>query len=133
MFVFLYTLCFFLMIRRPPRSTRTVTLFPYTARFRSVVGYLGRANHAVDRPAARFDIGARRLLLERREPALGIARREAAIAHRAIIGLGIADRLIDRRRDLGRGRARRHRAFATDHLAGFLEEDRKSTRLNSSH
>src|SRR3546814_6455480 len=27
--------CFFLMIRRPPRSTRTDTLFPYTALFRS--------------------------------------------------------------------------------------------------
>src|SRR3546814_18281460 len=26
---------FFLMIRRPPRSTRTDTLFPYTALFRS--------------------------------------------------------------------------------------------------
>src|SRR3546814_18238146 len=35
----LYILCcssvFFLMIRRPPRSTRTDTLFPYTTLFRS--------------------------------------------------------------------------------------------------
>src|SRR3546814_12317355 len=32
---------FFLMIRRPPRSTRTDTLFPYTTLFRSVaVEYL---------------------------------------------------------------------------------------------
>src|SRR3546814_19016564 len=30
-------LFFFLMIRRPPRSTRTDTLFPYTTLFRSVV------------------------------------------------------------------------------------------------
>src|SRR3546814_14719897 len=30
--------CFFLMIRRPPRSTRTDTLFPYTTLFRSVAG-----------------------------------------------------------------------------------------------
>src|SRR3546814_19971469 len=31
-----YVLCFFfLMIRRPPRSTRTDTLFPYTTLFRS--------------------------------------------------------------------------------------------------
>src|SRR3546814_12390082 len=29
-------LIFFLMIRRPPRSTRTDTLFPYTTLFRSV-------------------------------------------------------------------------------------------------
>src|SRR3546814_11541628 len=31
----LATLIFFLMIRRPPRSTRTDTLFPYTTLFRS--------------------------------------------------------------------------------------------------
>src|SRR3546814_2240396 len=31
----LYLLFFFLMIRRPPRSTRTDTLFPYTTLFRS--------------------------------------------------------------------------------------------------
>src|SRR3546814_19404507 len=30
------TCVFFLMIRRPPRSTRTDTLFPYTTLFRSV-------------------------------------------------------------------------------------------------
>src|SRR3546814_3497793 len=28
-------LCFFLMLRRPPRSTRTDTLFPYTTLFRA--------------------------------------------------------------------------------------------------
>src|SRR3546814_455383 len=32
---FVIFLCFFLMIRRPPRSTRTDTLFPYTTLFRS--------------------------------------------------------------------------------------------------
>src|SRR3546814_16126836 len=31
-------LFFFLMIRRPPRSTRTDTLFPYTTLFRSTGG-----------------------------------------------------------------------------------------------
>src|SRR3546814_9788607 len=31
-------LFFFLMIRRPPRSTRTDTLFPYTTLFRSAPG-----------------------------------------------------------------------------------------------
>src|SRR3546814_1009015 len=30
-----FVLFFFLMIRRPPRSTRTDTLFPYTTLFRS--------------------------------------------------------------------------------------------------
>src|SRR3546814_4183525 len=38
--ILLYLSCFycffFLMIRRPPRSTRTDTLFPYTTLFRSV-------------------------------------------------------------------------------------------------
>src|SRR3546814_8444945 len=31
-----YSIVFFLTIRRPPRSTRTDTLFPYTTLFRSV-------------------------------------------------------------------------------------------------
>src|SRR3546814_15702296 len=31
---------FFLMIRRPPRSTRTDTLFPYTTLFRSLAAYV---------------------------------------------------------------------------------------------
>src|SRR3546814_4334457 len=34
-FIYLF---FFLMIRRPPRSTRTDTLFPYTTLFRSRLG-----------------------------------------------------------------------------------------------
>src|SRR3546814_4547165 len=35
LFVVLFLSFFFLMIRRPPRSTRTDTLFPYTTLFRS--------------------------------------------------------------------------------------------------
>src|SRR3546814_10461655 len=35
MFFYTIYLFFFLMIRRPPRSTRTDTLFPYTTLFRS--------------------------------------------------------------------------------------------------
>src|SRR3546814_16572473 len=34
-FLFFCIFFFFLMIRRPPRSTRTDTLFPYTTLFRS--------------------------------------------------------------------------------------------------
>src|SRR3546814_9633393 len=34
-YVMFYLILFFLMIRRPPRSTRTDTLFPYTTLFRS--------------------------------------------------------------------------------------------------
>src|SRR3546814_15390938 len=45
---------FFLMIRRPPRSTRTDTLFPYTTLFRSfevvVIGWnLQRESWLIDR------------------------------------------------------------------------------------
>src|SRR3546814_322535 len=39
-FTFHYAVFFFLMIRRPPRSTRTDTLFPYTTLFRSVADAL---------------------------------------------------------------------------------------------
>src|SRR3546814_3596540 len=39
------------MIRRPPRSTRTDTLFPYTTLFRS---------YRADRPARRAAVGHRR-------------------------------------------------------------------------
>src|SRR3546814_4794421 len=37
-----YVLCFFLMTRRPPRSTRTDTLFPYTTLFRSLIAITSR-------------------------------------------------------------------------------------------
>src|SRR3546814_6932886 len=44
---------FFLMIRRPPRSTRTDTLFPYTTLFRSVMPRPRTATPAPrNRPAA---------------------------------------------------------------------------------
>src|SRR3546814_21157365 len=42
---------FFLMIRRPPRSTRTDTLFPYTTLFRS--GY-GRRRNGLRSPTSRM-------------------------------------------------------------------------------
>src|SRR3546814_14579254 len=53
---------FFLMIRRPPRSTRTDTLFPYTTLFRSVavhahVDRVGVAEQVVD-VAQRLLVGA---------------------------------------------------------------------------
>src|SRR3546814_20217503 len=47
---------FFLMIRRPPRSTRTDTLFPYTTLFRS------RAD-AADAHVAALRIGVQAVLL----------------------------------------------------------------------
>src|SRR3546814_8219857 len=61
---------FFLMIRRPPRSTRTDTLFPYTTLFRSVrhgdrggVRHHGAGRHreglAEPRPGRRICVGHR--------------------------------------------------------------------------
>src|SRR3546814_16116170 len=56
-FVLFVCLFLFLMIRRPPRSTRTDTLFPYTTLFRSIgwregvfalVEFLARRYAAVD-------------------------------------------------------------------------------------
>src|SRR3546814_8206843 len=39
---------FFLMIRRPPRSTRTDTLFPYTTLFRSEIAKIDIRKQAAD-------------------------------------------------------------------------------------
>src|SRR3546814_9297006 len=66
-------LFFFLMIRRPPRSTRTDTLFPYTTLFRSVgadflrhsLGHLDQqASPVLDRAAIGVGAHVRRLAQE---------------------------------------------------------------------
>src|SRR3546814_1492175 len=43
-FAYSIVLFLFLMIRRPPRSTRTDTLFPYTTLFRSLPSSLNRSS-----------------------------------------------------------------------------------------
>src|SRR3546814_18020000 len=101
------------MIRRPPRSTRTDTLFPYTSRFRSLVA--GGANEGVQVRAVR----AGAIAADRRPgpPDLFIG----------VFG-GIVDVVDGVLPQLG--------ATEVDHvLAVFLDVggDRKSTRLNSSH
>src|SRR3546814_2658410 len=55
-----YQLFFFLMIRPPPRSTRTDTLFPYTTLFRSDV---------------RNPVVADLMIVETRQEGVGAARR----------------------------------------------------------
>src|SRR3546814_18729206 len=51
MFFFVLVFClFFLKRRRPPRSTRTVTLFPYTTLFRSETFDWGRIPAGVQKP-----------------------------------------------------------------------------------
>src|SRR3546814_16726457 len=52
---------FFLMIRRPPRSTRTDTLFPYTTLFRSSCGAVSMTSRAaISRSRKRYAKRSRR-------------------------------------------------------------------------
>src|SRR3546814_8456167 len=49
----------FLMIRRPPRSTRTDTLFPYTTLFRSIPGPIDQREKSMSLDSQFADIGRR--------------------------------------------------------------------------
>src|SRR3546814_5675001 len=51
LFRIVFPVFFFLMIRRPPRSTRTDTLFPYTTLFRSQIEAAGRPLAALSEDA----------------------------------------------------------------------------------
>src|SRR3546814_13777467 len=105
------------MIRRPPRSTRTDTLFPYTTLFRSVheaVSLYIRADEISIKWPNDLLVGRAKLsgvLLERTGDAIVIG-----------IGLNIAhhpeglDRPVTSMAECGAG-----------------DVDRKSTRMNSSH
>src|SRR3546814_13896503 len=67
--VYLYVVCVFvfLMIRRPPRSTRTDTLFPYTTLFRSVA-----VQRQAERVAGGIDVHPRDLHRVAHERALDL-------------------------------------------------------------
>src|SRR3546814_15933784 len=99
------------MIRRPPSSTRTDTLFPYTTLFRS----------------AAVDLGG---------DVEGNARREVGLDG---AGDDVHRRALRRDDQVDAGDARHLRQAldgALDILAGDqheIRQDRKSTRLNSSH
>src|SRR3546814_16423966 len=101
------------MIRRPPRSTRTDTLFPYTTLFRSIVGVAGAAV-----------IGIVRLQIGQPDGDVGLAEDHRARRLEPLDGdrTGLGDMI----GVLGKAPARRQ--------PGDVEAlDRKSTRLNSSH
>src|SRR3546814_12313219 len=72
-------LFFFLMIRRPPRSTRTDTLFPYTTLFRSVRQRGGHHSPGLQAKAE----GRHRFALGRRARATGQRLYPAGIRHRS--------------------------------------------------
>src|SRR3546814_3781281 len=114
---------FFLMSRRPPRSTRTDTLFPYTTLFRSF-----RREEGLEHPRLHLRIDAL--------TGIGDGEHQRAAAFGISLGLGRAD---------GESAALRHGVTRVDgdvehrrfQLGGIdldrAERDRKSTRLNYSH
>src|SRR3546814_9939335 len=133
----------FLMIRRPPRSTRTDTLFPYTTLFRSI----GRHHHGVPgktviKALLVVDCEARGLLVMEWAARLPLAA-GAGDLHRAADQRGKRRARAQLVEELGR----EHRLFRpalADVVPAFragadeddgrnANADRKSTRLNSSH
>src|SRR3546814_12083759 len=86
------------MIRRPPRSTRTDTLFPYPTLFRSPVVADPARNLAVDaaealrKPGVPRDEGRGRDCAQPLEGKLHLSRQSAAHLHRAVRHFGGADR-----------------------------------------
>src|SRR3546814_12410040 len=108
------------MIRRPPRSTRTDTLFPYTTLFRSFHGPEGRSRLCrVHLSYCRISGGCNCAELDIAADFLSTGgRTDAAWPCRG-------ERLLRTGPETG--------AWNGCQLAPFLPGDRKSTRLNSSH
>src|SRR3546814_3275808 len=105
------------MIRRPPGSTRTDTLFPYTTLFRS--GVLTPKGTLVVEPSIQYSHSQ-----VNRFTFLGVE-----ILDTFLIGLLEAQ---DADRDLYQA-AITGRFGITDRLEAEIKVDRKSTRLDSSH
>src|SRR3546814_8520525 len=128
------------MIRRPPRSTRTDTLFPYTTLFRSFSSVVSQGLDQIECSAVEVvdeDIDGRRIQVAQ----IGSARIEL-ITHTTFDevmqhGLCAFDPADVRRRSDGVGPYLIEN-FAFDRTAHHPDEElaqivRKSTRLNSSH
>src|SRR3546814_8709299 len=121
------------MILRPPRSTRTDTLFPYTTLFRSRFGIFAALGDAGEITGGGQD--DEQLIAEEQEPAGGGAAEQAGTAGALDdkdrgADQGIAAEGEDRRRGVQRAQPAEGRPFKM-HVE--QREDRKSTRLNSSH
>src|SRR3546814_14020673 len=98
---------FFLMIRRPPRATRTDTRFPYTTLFRSQLLAGAARQRGADRHRAEQVAHAREALQVGADALPQVIKAATA----PVVG---------------------HDEAATQ-LDAFGQADRKSTRLNSSH
>src|SRR3546814_16404391 len=105
------------MIRRPPRSTRTDTLFPYTTLFRSL------------QRRAQIAARKRREILEEARMASRVDVEDVVRAQDQAGAVVRAERA-QRQRRVDHRITRRHRLEIGD---AILFEDRKSKRLNSSH
>src|SRR3546814_14563546 len=116
------------MIRRPPRSTRTDTLFPYATLFRSHAR-VGDGGELGLQAALPFDARNIAMLLERQEgvPAADIDVVKGGVDDRAIV----EDRADLPRDGLALLERRTRRQLIFD--LAVIAVDRKSTRLNSSH
>src|SRR3546814_7940367 len=123
---------FFLMIRRPPRSTRTDTLFPYTTLFRSIRQAVRGKRDAVDDAdrTGRADLRAdRRHRIDLRDQVRAVRERDQPGA--------LVEQDVERSR-IEAAAAAVDAPFAHDDaVVGEPSPDpavdRKSTRLNSSH
>src|SRR3546814_6249761 len=123
------------MIRRPPRSTRTDTLFPYTTLFRSLDP--GARNplmpgrkpfHTIQPPLALFDDG--RVMVYGPMGGDGQPQTQAAIFTRyAAFGQELQQAVTAPRWLLGRTWGEHKMALR---IEDRFSQDRKSTRLNSS-
>src|SRR3546814_4036788 len=120
----MFVLFFFLMIRRPPRSTRTDTLFPYTTLFRSAGLKTTFLDRKVRLNVAAFGYGFQDIQLGSFALAGSISLRNAARAE--IYGIDV---------DFEVAPTFRLRLSGSDEWmqARFTSLDRKRTRLNSSH
>src|SRR3546814_11149950 len=97
------------MIRRPPRSTRPDTLFPYTTLFRSGLDRGVAVQVEADRSAGHNRV---------QDGEVGAATQQDRVR---IVGRAAADE----------GRVGDRRVLTRDRI--LVARDRKSTRLNSSH
>src|SRR3546814_3636524 len=126
------------MIRRPPRSTRTDTLFPYTTLFRSSRAKSARQKDGEPTPARDYNrlefIGDRVLglvvatLLAERYPQA--AAGDLALRYNALVKQESLARFAQ---SLGLGDFIQLSRSERDSGGAGKPADRKSTRLNSSH
>src|SRR3546814_4135553 len=130
------------MIRRPPRSTRTDTLFPYTTLFRSELALGADVPHVGAKAdgEADPDQDERRTLHHELAPAVEAGeRRDEEMVERAagIVAHGEEKQEAGQHGERDRQQRRRIEQPARDLPPRLDPEggqpDRKSTRLNSSH